>query len=199
MELLVNIIAEVIITSQEISEEDKIIRLKTIRKVIQLNEQNDVSLIIVGCEYLSELLHNFLMDMILGSKKQKEQLLNSMGPLSSFSARIKIAYSFGLITKILFNELEKLRKIRNIFAHSLDPIDFNEPKIVELSNELYYPKIHEDIVGSSDKISFSIFYAFLNIGTFHQETDKIQEKISKWDEKQDKSEVEDAIRNFLNQ
>jgi DNA-binding MltR family transcriptional regulator len=40
-----------------------------------------------------------------------------MGPLSSFSQRIAIAYAFGLIPKQRYRDFELIRKIRNHFAH----------------------------------------------------------------------------------
>jgi hypothetical protein len=46
-----------------------------------------------------------------------DALFSPMGPLSSFSQRIAIAYAFGLIPKQRYRDFELIRKIRNHFAH----------------------------------------------------------------------------------
>lgn len=45
-------------------------------------------------------------------------------PLVSFSAKTKIAHAFGLIGPRTVSELDKIRTIRNQFAHSPKPISF---------------------------------------------------------------------------
>jgi DNA-binding MltR family transcriptional regulator len=41
------------------------------------------------------------------------------GPLSSFSNKIVMAYGLGIVPKHIYVELEKIRKIRNAFSHSV--------------------------------------------------------------------------------
>lgn len=49
-----------------------------------------------------------------------QKLLESMGPLSSFSARIKVAHALDWVDDDAFHDLEIIRAIRNEFAHSFD-------------------------------------------------------------------------------
>lgn len=58
------------------------------------------------------------------SKSIQKSIFDSNGALATFSAKIKLAYSFGLIRKNTFEDLETVRRIRNEFAHSPDDVDF---------------------------------------------------------------------------
>lgn len=59
-------------------------------------------------------------------------------PLGTFSARIKMAFALGLITREQFEDLERLRKIRNEFSHNWEQISFGDPKILTHINALHY-------------------------------------------------------------
>jgi hypothetical protein len=52
------------------------------------------------------------------SKKEKERLFLYPGPLSSFAAKINLAYAFRIIDKGLYRSLNALRTVRNDAAHS---------------------------------------------------------------------------------
>lgn len=53
------------------------------------------------------------------------------GPLSTFSAKIKMGYSLGLYNKLMRDELDLIRYIRNAFAHSWRKLDFESTAVVE--------------------------------------------------------------------
>jgi DNA-binding MltR family transcriptional regulator len=63
----------------------------------------------------------------------------SNGPLSTFSARIKAAYALGIYPKGARDELNLLRLIRNVFAHSWEQISFATPAIAAGCNDLHIP------------------------------------------------------------
>lgn len=64
----------------------------------------------------------------------------SNGPLSSFAAKIKIAYALGIFDKPVKDELDLIRQIRNSFAHSKETLTFSLPDISDACNELWIPK-----------------------------------------------------------
>lgn len=75
-------------------------------------------------DFLTELIKTTLPNEL--SKKERERLLNYPGHLSSFSAKIELAYAFRLISKTLRDSLNALRKVRNDAAHSSLPFDLFE-------------------------------------------------------------------------
>lgn len=74
-------------------------------------------------ELLSQLLEQFFKPQ-RGNKKDKDKLFRDMGPLSSFSARIEMAYRVGLITKITADCFDILREIRNDCAHTMEAFTY---------------------------------------------------------------------------
>jgi DNA-binding MltR family transcriptional regulator len=83
---------------------------------------------------LTSQLELFLDDAIFESLARNEddliaRLIDSNGPLSSFSSKILIAYALGVISKDTRGDLDILRNVRNEFAHSPRPIDFYTPEI----------------------------------------------------------------------
>lgn len=65
-------------------------------------------------------------------KKVADELFNAMGPLSSFSQRIAIAYAFDLISPAQYKDFEIIRKVRNHFAHHPLDTTFNTNVIKQL-------------------------------------------------------------------
>lgn len=84
------------------------------------NKESDRGAAILAGSFLEHYLGLFLKSKTV-DEAVSETLFGSMGPLSTFSQRIAIAYAFGFIDKESYAALENIRKIRNYFAHH--PID----------------------------------------------------------------------------
>lgn len=63
------------------------------------------------------------------SNRMQEKLFSGYGPLSSFSAKIDLAYALDLIPESLRRDLHVIREIRNEFAHSTVSIHFGSEPI----------------------------------------------------------------------
>ena len=59
-----------------------------------------------------------------------------MGPLSSFSQRIAIAYAFDFISQDHYQDFELIRRIRNYFAHHPMDATFDTPEVKSLAERL---------------------------------------------------------------
>ena len=58
-----------------------------------------------------------------------KRLFVSFGPLGSFANKIIVARALGVITDDIYGELEKIRDIRNVFAHSSKILNFESEEI----------------------------------------------------------------------
>jgi len=58
------------------------------------------------------------------SPPQRDALFEYNAPLGTFSAKIKLAYAFGFIDKIIRDDFDRIREIRNVFAHSMIAVKF---------------------------------------------------------------------------
>lgn len=67
-----------------------------------------------------------------------EKLFGPVGPLSSFSQRIAVAYAFGLINQRQYKEFEAIRQVRNYFAHHPLEATFDSPEVQKHTHTLPY-------------------------------------------------------------
>jgi len=58
-------------------------------------------------------------------------LVGDNGPLNSFSSKIIVGYALGIYDEGMRNDLNIVRNIRNVFAHSKRLIQFDHPLIVK--------------------------------------------------------------------
>ena len=80
--------------------------------------QSDRACAIVSGAMLEAQLEKLLLKNLI--EKPPNELFSTYGPLSTFAAKIDMATAMGLISKSERSDLHRIRKIRNIFAHSLD-------------------------------------------------------------------------------
>jgi hypothetical protein len=92
--------------------------------------ESDRGAVLVGNAYVDEYLER-LFNAIIPSglgKKRRRELLKHPGPLSTFSAKVEIAYIARLITRSLYDSIHALRGLRNELAH--------EPKSFRLRDHM---------------------------------------------------------------
>lgn len=58
-----------------------------------------------------------------------KRLTDQNGPLGSFSSKIILAFAMGIIDKPTYNDLNSIRNIRNVFAHSVLNVSFETPQV----------------------------------------------------------------------
>lgn len=128
-------------------------QLKDILQSIKLLEQeinsaSDRSCAIVCAAFLDDFLERLLLSFLsTGSSSQNKLLFENNGPLSTFSAKIILAFRLGLISKKEYENITLVRKIRNAFAHDIKINSFDEDKIKSLlieyiPDENLMPPIH---------------------------------------------------------
>jgi hypothetical protein len=70
------------------------------------------------------------------NKDKRNRLFEGYGPLSSFAAKIDLAYALDITTDAIDKELTLMRRIRNKFAHSKERLTLDEEPIKTLFYEL---------------------------------------------------------------
>ena len=104
-----------------------------------LSRESDRGLVLVSASFLDEALELLLRGRFsAGHVKPKSAinpLFDTFGPLSTFLSKIKIAYAIDLIEKWVYQDLEILRKLRNLFAHSIEKAVFDSHEVIRLTEE----------------------------------------------------------------
>jgi len=98
----------------------------------ELQAQTDRGAAIIAASVLDEMLEVLLLKRLCPlSNKHYEALFNRMAPLSSFSAKIEMAFALGLLSENGCGQLHTIRDVRNKFAHRIEALSFDHPDIQE--------------------------------------------------------------------
>jgi hypothetical protein len=101
------------------------------------NKESERGLTLVACSMIDALLERSIQ-ALLTEHPDTIHLLNGFNaPLGTFSARILAAFALGLISENEYEECNRLRKIRNIFAHNIYT-SFKDQQIIDLCSNLEF-------------------------------------------------------------
>jgi DNA-binding MltR family transcriptional regulator len=105
-----------------------------------LKHESDRGAVLVGAAMLDESLARLLRAAFISKepvqKKSISKLFGPNGPLSSFWAKLHLANVLGLLHSSLHSDLEVFRKLRNRFAHQMEPADFVDTTVRHLASLL---------------------------------------------------------------
>ena len=109
--------------------------------LINLGRQTHAGAVLASAALLDDALQRCLIaNMTHKPKGLQKDLFRGYGPLSSFSSKIELAYALGVFGNGTYQELRKIKKIRNIFAHNPRIMSFVDPEIKPLFASLNKPK-----------------------------------------------------------
>src|SRR5215211_4864291 len=77
----------------------------------------------------------------LGKRRFDNMFRNPRAPLGSFSSRIAVAYALGIIDGEARCQLDRIRDIRNAFAHAMLVISFDDPLIAKACRKLDHNRL----------------------------------------------------------
>ena len=100
-----------------------------------LRKAPDLVVALVVTSYLDASLARLLHEQFVDESGAKA-LLEIDGPLESFGARCNGALAMGLIDRTTFDDLRKIGKIRNRFAHHHLALDFGDAEIRRLCDAM---------------------------------------------------------------
>src|SRR5437016_12606 len=89
--------------------------------------ESDRSAAILAASYLEHCLEEYLL-LRLVAGPTVNALFDGFAPLATFSAKIDIAFAVGLLPRHIQEDLKRIKKIRNLFAHELDSLTFESPQ-----------------------------------------------------------------------
>ena len=107
-----------------------------------LNEQDHV-VALVGPASLDASLRELLLSRFvqLGADKQADLFEDGRnGPLNSLSSKNRMAYAMGLYGPGVYSDIDLIRRVRNLFAHSPSNIKFDQPEIYFECQKLRTPR-----------------------------------------------------------
>jgi|KBSSwiStaDraftv2_1062776.scaffolds.fasta_scaffold40801_4 hypothetical protein len=109
------------------------------RIIDEIERQTDRGAAIIGAAYLEERLTEAIRSRFVPGNNIETDLLGFSGAVGTFSAKIDLAFLLGLIGPQAYRDLHLIRRIRNDFAHVMEPLTFAAPKVANRCRELYLP------------------------------------------------------------
>ena len=100
----------------------------------EFQRETDRAAAVLAAAFADELLKAILAASFVDDSRMAGDLLERDGAAATFSARIGLAYAVGLINADEADDLNRLRKIRNDFAHRLHGLSFETQRIRDLAN-----------------------------------------------------------------
>ena len=111
--------------------------LAEFHKLFNIEKKDERTIAILGGTFLEMSLEHLLYAFLPDDEKEVKKLFEYNQPLGNFSNKIAISYCLGLIDKMVKNDLNLIRKIRNKFAHNLYST-FEDEEIKSWSNGLKF-------------------------------------------------------------
>lgn len=105
-----------------------------------LSDESDRARVIVVACWIEEFLKVRLMnEFSKGNAEAREALFSNNGPFATFSAKTNAAFCAGWIDSDVHHDIRVIRKLRNIFAHSYNPVSLDEEETRNLIQSLRVP------------------------------------------------------------
>jgi hypothetical protein len=101
---------------------------------------DDRSCAILCASYVDDCLDVMIRNALMGNKDAIDGLLSDMMPLSSFSAKINIAFCLNLVHDTVYEDLHRIRKIRNAFAHRVADLTFGTDPVRSWCLDMVFPE-----------------------------------------------------------
>lgn len=117
----------------------------------EMLKESDRGLALYATAHIDNELEKILRNKLVGSTQHLNDIFSFNGPLGTFSSKIKLSYSLGLISKAKMNDINILRKIRNEFAHFNQSLNFETESNKILCNKL---QLNVQPENSSSRIKF---------------------------------------------
>ncbi len=105
-----------------------------------LSEESDRARVIIVACWIDEFLKIKLMnEFSKGNAKARNTLFSNNGAFATFAAKINAAFCAGWIDGDVYHDVEVVRKLRNSYAHSYDPVSLDEKEARTLIESLRVP------------------------------------------------------------
>jgi mannitol operon repressor len=99
----------------------------------EFQHETDRGASILAGSMLDQKLKDILFDFLIDGAPTKDLLNGNNAPLGTFSSRLNLAYSLGLISEYEYHDCNIIRKIRNDFAHKFElEFSFTDQKVSAL-------------------------------------------------------------------
>jgi hypothetical protein len=109
----------------------------------EIGDQSDRAAAILAVSLLEDRLAALLRAWLVDEPKIAGKTFGGSGPLATFSAKIDMGLLLGILEKTRHRELHLIREIRNKFAHGVETLTFETPRIRDQCENFQPPTFSE--------------------------------------------------------
>lgn len=103
-----------------------------------LIESNDKGMVLIASSVIEDALTEIIKARLIDSLSVTDALFSGEGsPLSTFSAKVELAYRIGAINEIHRKTLTVFRRLRNDFAHNAEFVSLASPLVADRVNAIF--------------------------------------------------------------
>lgn len=130
----------------------------------ELNKESERGAALIAGAMLDDLLERSIRSFLLDHEEVVRLLKGFNAPLGTLSARALVAFALGVISEREYRECERLRKIRNVFAHNVHA-SFSDQNVKDMCANLdYSAKDYENVVvGARGQFTTAAVGVILNL------------------------------------
>ncbi|MBK3735243.1 transcriptional regulator [Azospirillum brasilense] len=149
--------------------------------LVEFNKESDRGMALIATAFIDNILKETIASFLIEGAAGTSLLDGFNAPLGSFSTRIVAAEAMGLISEQEAKEANRLRKIRNIFAHGVH-VSFTDDNIRDMcaNLELSAKNYGDVVVNSRSQFSTSSTCLILNLTNRPHYVAKKRLKSEKW-------------------
>ncbi len=116
---------------------DDELRQRQTKFFANFDSESDRGCVLVAVAIIDECLEILLRSQLLDNEPKIVSLLfTGQGPLNSFWSKIQLARAMNIIPSWIYEDLERIRALRNTFAHRYDSADFSDPEVISITEKL---------------------------------------------------------------
>jgi hypothetical protein len=152
-------------------------------------ERHDRGAALVAATLVENMLRRVIRSQLVPlTETEDDSLFGRDAPLSTFSDMIRVGHAFGIFNKEIKQDLDRLREIRNAFAHSPLSVTFGTKEIASACMLFQYddPKVYQyqHMIAAKRKYLLNAFRLVSTLGTVPRHPRvQIQPLVSYKDEK----------------
>jgi len=106
-----------------------------------LMEESDRARVVLVTAWIDHFLKVKIMnEFSKGNAKARKDLFSSNGPFATFSGKLNAAFCAGWIDADVYHDVQIIRKLRNEFAHTIEPVSLNDDRVRKLIEDFRVPK-----------------------------------------------------------
>jgi DNA-binding MltR family transcriptional regulator len=98
-----------------------------------LNKSGTLQCVLLGAAFVDHCLASLLRKYLVDGETSTGMLQPGRA-LGDYAARRQLCYCLGLITKSVSEDIERIGQVRNLFAHRLFDISFDNDEVIKLCN-----------------------------------------------------------------